>query len=102
MYAAVQELLRAGGGITLVLDGKVLDTLELPIAGIMSDRPADYVSEKLEGMYALATETLGVNRDLDPFMTLSFMALPVIPELKLTDMGLFDARNFEFVDIAVK
>lgn len=102
MYTAVKELIRVGGGVTLALDGRILETLELPIAGIMSDRSADFVSEKLEGMYALAIDSLGVNRDLDPFMTLSFMALPVIPELKLTDMGLFDARNFEFIDVAVK
>ncbi len=102
MYEAVQELIRVGGGVTMVLDGEVLETLELPIAGIMSDRSAAFVSEKLSRMYSLARETLGVNRELDPFMTLSFMALPVIPELKLTDMGLFDAREFKFVDISVK
>jgi len=102
MYAAVQELIRVGGGVTMVLDGGVLETLELPIAGIMSDRSADFLSEKLSRMYPIAIESLGVNPDLDPFMTLSFMALPVIPELKLTDMGLFDAREFRFVDISVK
>ncbi|MFW6362174.1 MAG: adenine deaminase C-terminal domain-containing protein, partial [Spirochaetota bacterium] len=47
-------------------------------------------------------EKLGVNKELDPFMTLSFLALPVIPELKLTDMGLFDTRSFTFTEVSVK
>ncbi len=101
IYTAVQELIRVGGGITMVLDGKVLDTLELPIAGLMSDRPAEYVSEKLARMEETAFDVLEINRELDPFMTLSFLALPVIPELKLTDMGLFDVRSFSFTDAAV-
>lgn len=102
MYAAVQELIKVGGGITMALDGQILETLELPIAGLMSDQSPEYVSNKLAKMYPIALETLGVNPQLDPFMTLSFMALPVIPELKLTDMGLFDARNFKFTEVEVR
>jgi adenine deaminase len=52
-------------------------------------------------MYETAFERLGVNRQLDPFMTLSFLALPVIPEIKVTDMGLFDARTFSFTEVGV-
>ena len=102
MYAAVQELIRVGGGITMALDGEVLATLELPIAGLMSDETPEYVSRKLSEMYPIAIEKLGVNKELDPFMTLSFLALPVIPELKLTDMGLFDTRSFSFTEVSVK
>ncbi|MCF7915980.1 MAG: adenine deaminase [Spirochaetaceae bacterium] len=102
MYAAVQELIRVGGGITMALDGEILATLELPIAGLMSDETPEYVSRKLSKMYPLAIEKLGVNNELDPFMTLSFLALPVIPELKLTDMGLFDTRSFSFTEVSVK
>lgn len=101
MYIAVQELIRVGGGITMALDGKILDTLELPIAGLMSDRSAEYVSEKLAEMQAAAFDILEIHRELDPFMALSFLALPVIPELKLTDMGLFDVRAFAFTDATV-
>ncbi|HDQ14934.1 MAG TPA: adenine deaminase [Sediminispirochaeta sp.] len=101
MSRAVEELIDMGGGITMVLDGQVLSSLALPIAGLMSDRSADFVAEQLARMYPIARETLGVNPVLDPFMTLSFMALPVIPELKLTDLGLFDARQFRFVGIEV-
>ncbi|MFO7850242.1 MAG: adenine deaminase [Spirochaetia bacterium] len=101
MYAAVQELIRVGGGITLVEGGEVLDTLPLPIAGLMSDRSIEEISGKLRSMYKTAFDRLGVNSLLDPFMTLSFLALPVIPELKLTDMGLFDARSFTFTEVSV-
>ncbi|MFO7848584.1 MAG: adenine deaminase [Spirochaetia bacterium] len=101
MYAAVQELIRVGGGITLAEGGEVLDTLPLPVAGLMSDRPIEEISGKLHSMYKTAFERLGVNSLLDPFMTLSFLALPVIPELKLTDMGLFDARSFTFTEVNV-
>jgi adenine deaminase len=102
LYAAIRELVRAGGGLTMVADGEVLDTLELPIAGLMTDRPLDELHGKLEQMYRTAFEELGVSQDLDPFMTLSFLALPVIPELKLTDMGLFDTRSFDFTDVAAE
>jgi adenine deaminase len=102
MYAAVQELIRVGGGITMALEGEILASLELPIAGLMSDESPEYVSRKLGEMYPLAINKLGVNEELDPFMTLSFLALPVIPELKLTDMGLFDTRSFSFTEVSVK
>jgi adenine deaminase len=102
LYAAINELVRAGGGLTMVADGEVLDTLELPIAGLMTDRPLDELHEKLARMYRIAFEELGVSRELDPFMTLSFLALPVIPELKLTDMGLFDTRSFDFTRVSAE
>ncbi len=101
MYKAVMELIRVNGGITLCSEGSILDTLELPIAGLMSGRPLNEVYKKIKEMHRTAFEILGVNRDLDPFMTLSFLALPVIPELKLTDKGLFDVRSFKFTDVSV-
>ena len=101
MYAAVMELVRTGGGITLVQNRKVLATLELPIAGLMSDQKAEFISDKLKEMSSLAFEKLGVNSELDPFMTLSFLSLPVIPELKLTDRGLFDVRSFTFTSLSI-
>ena len=101
MYSAVAELIKIGGGITLCSEGKILGTLHLPIAGLMSDKPLPEINEKLKEMNRTAYEVLKVNRDLDPFMTLAFMALPVIPELKLTDVGLFDVAEFRFTDISV-
>lgn len=102
MYIAAMEVKKASGGITIVSNGRVIDTLPLPIAGLMSDRNLTEVCVKLEGMINTAHEKLGVSRDYDPFMTLAFMALPVIPEIKLTDMGLFDVLNSRFIEIEGK
>ena len=98
MLLAVKEIKRVNGGYTVVSEGKVVDTLELPIAGLMSDRPAEYVEEKLKVMLEKAYG-LGVNSGIDPFVTLSFLALPVIPELRVTDLGLFDVSEFKFIEI---
>lgn len=102
MYTAAMEVKKASGGITIVSNGRVIDTLPLPIAGLMSDRNLAEVCVKLEGMINTAHEKLGVSRDYDPFMTLAFMALPVIPEIKLTDMGLFDVLSSRFIEIEEK
>ena len=100
MLAAASEIIRLGGGMCVAKGGTVLGSLALPIAGLMTNEPGDAVSSRLGELNRLAFDELGVNRSLDPFMTLSFLALPVIPELKLTDQGLFDVRRFEFVSIA--
>lgn len=101
MYDCANELIRIGGGITMYSNGKNLGTLPLPIAGLMSDKPLPEINEKLKEMNKTAYKELQVNKNLDPFMTLAFLALPVIPELKLTDVGLFDVTKFEFTDISV-
>ncbi len=101
IHAAARELIRVGGGVTLCREGKTLKTLPLPIAGLLTDEPLEEVARALEEMHQIAFETLGVNRSLDPFMTLSFLALPVIPELKLTDRGLFDVTRFAFTEVSV-
>jgi adenine deaminase len=98
MLLAVLEIKRVNGGYTLVSGGKVLDTLELPIAGLMSDQPAEYVVAKLKAILRKAYQ-LGINPDIDPFITLSFLALPVIPEIRVTDQGLFDVTEFKFIEI---
>lgn len=99
MLNAAEELVRCGGGMTLSKGGKILATLELPIAGLMSNRSGDEVNTELSEINRLAHTELSINADIDPFMTLSFLALPVIPELKLTDMGLFDVTANDFIDI---
>ncbi len=101
MHVAVKEIEKIQGGLVVVSKGKVLKKLELPIAGLMSDKPIEAVKEILGEMLKIAYDRLGVNRDLDPFMTLAFLALPVIPEIKVTDKGLFDVVNFKFIDISV-
>lgn len=96
MRLAVETLRDMGGGLTLIKQNEVIGSLALPIAGLMSDRPVQEVNDQLEKLKQKAYE-LGVSQDIDPFMTLQFMALPVIPELKITDIGLFDVTNFEFI-----
>lgn len=102
MLAAVADLEAMGGGVTLVKGGEVLARLALPIAGLMSDAPAAEVAGTLARMLELAHDELGVDRAVQPFMTLSFLSLPVIPELKLTDTGLFDVRSFAPVGVTAE
>lgn len=99
MFAAIKEVSRVGGGITICSNGKVIETLELPIAGLMSHLSMEDVSDKLSKMLKISYGELGINRDIQPFMTLAFLALPVIPEIKITDKGLFDVINFEFINV---
>jgi len=97
MAYAVQELIKQDGGIMLVKDLKILESMSLPIAGLMSDQSGEWVDEKLTSIHQTAHNILGISRDVEPIMTLCFMALPVIPEIKLTDMGLFDVTKFAFI-----
>ena len=85
--------------MAIVLGGKVLSAIALPIAGLMSDQPAAFVDAAMDDLYAKAHETLGVSPDVDVIMTLCFMSLPVIPKLKLLDTGLFDVERFDFVPV---
>lgn len=94
----IQEVKKLDGGIAISSQNKILETLSLPIGGIISDKSIDYVNEKLERMLEIAYNNLNVNKEIDPFMTLSFLALPVIPQLKLTDRGLFDVSKFDFIE----
>jgi adenine deaminase len=89
-----------GGGLVAVAGGKVAGQLPLPVAGLMSGEPLETVRRKMDSLLAAA-------RDLgsplhNPFMTLSFLALPVIPTLKLTDKGLVDVNKFDFVPLFVR
>lgn len=102
MLVAVDQIVAAGGGMCAVVDGAVMDTLELPIAGLMSNRTGEEVSTRMAALNRIAFDRLGVNRSIDPFMTLSFLALPVIPEIKLTDRGLFDVTLFDFIPLSVE
>lgn len=97
MLVAIEELKRVNGGYVVVSDGIVKGTLELPIAGLMSDKSSDYVVNTLNKMLKEA-EKLGINKNIDPFITLSFLALPVIPEIRITDKGLFDVTKFKFIE----
>lgn len=101
MLTAIKEVERLEGGIAVVQSGEV-HSLQLRIAGLMSDQPMEHVAEQLEVLLKIAHKKLHVNKKIDPFMTLSFLALPVIPDIKLTDKGLFDVIEFDFIDVEVK
>lgn len=100
MMMAVRELEKMQGGIVIVNEGQVLGSLALPLAGLMSDQDIHTVHAQLTLLHTIACE-LGVNPCYDPFMTLAFMSLPVIPSLKLTDKGLVDVDNFAFTQVSV-
>ncbi len=86
-----------GGGISIAKNGKIVHLLSLPYGGLMTDKSAKEVNEEYNRLLFIANK-LGVELE-DPFMTLSFMALPVIPHLKITDIGLVDTDNFKVISI---
>ena len=99
MTACAVRLQEIGGGIVVARDGAVRGELPLPVAGLLSDEPVEDVVARLEALQQLLREQ-GV-ADAAPFMTLSFLALSVIPALKITDRGLVDVERFELVPLAV-
>jgi adenine deaminase len=100
MHSAVARLAEIGGGQVAVLDGSVLAEVPLPLAGLMSDAPAAQVAGQIEVLNRAAAERLGTTVD-EPFMQLSFIALSVIPQLRLTDGGLVDVDRFAYVPVHV-
>jgi adenine deaminase len=97
MYVAAVELVKSQGGKVVVNAGKVLAKLPLPIAGLMSDKDFNFVMSKCSELNE-AAKSIGCTLE-DPFMTMGFLSLPVIPELKITDKGVFDTKTFDFADI---
>jgi len=99
MKAALNAVVKMGGGLAAASDGEILADLPLPIAGLMSRQPVKMVQKKLDKLTSVA-RAFGTSLS-DPFMTLSFLALPVIPELKITDKGLVDVSKFSIVPLFV-
>ena len=99
IFKVVAQINKMGGGLAVACDGQIIDVLELPIAGLLSPEPLEVVNEKLQ-ILNQKTYQLGCRLE-DPFMTISFLALPVIPRLKITDLGLVDVDKFEFVDLFI-
>jgi adenine deaminase len=97
MQAAVAAVVEMGGGKVVIADGEVRAACPLPIAGLMSDRPLEEVANQVEAL-TLAAHALGCTLS-DPLMTMSFLALAVIPDLKLTDLGLVDVNQFDLVPL---
>lgn len=96
IYIAIKEVERLGGGLVIAAEGNILSALPLPIAGLLSNEPLETVVNRLERLEKTATE-MGAKLD-SPFATLSFLALPVIPELRLTDKGLVDVIEFKLLE----
>jgi adenine deaminase len=99
MLAAVERLAEAGGGMVAVEDGETKALVELPIAGLLSDRPVAEVAEQVRALDR-AYADLGTTIEY-PFMMVSFLSLGVIPALRLTNRGLVDGREFALVDPVV-
>lgn len=99
MAMAVEKLVEQGGGIILVKDGAVINSMPMIVGGIMTDQTGEWVSERLTRIHEDAYVKLGISREVEPVMTLCFMSLAVIPELKLTDMGLFDVIESKFIPV---
>nr|BEL00840.1 adenine deaminase [Dehalococcoides mccartyi] len=95
LYTAIKELERINGGIALAVDGQVTASVSLPVAGLLSTKPLEEVVTELEEINNQVAK-LGCKLST-PFATLSFMALPVIPELRLTDLGLVDVKTFKLI-----
>jgi adenine deaminase len=99
MQVALREIEKIGGGITVVSKGKVIGTLPLEVGGLMTNEEDTVVEEKLQFLEE-EVRKLGVHDKVDdPFLTLAFLSLPVIPALKVTDQGLFDVAEFKLVGI---
>lgn len=99
MLAAVRRIIENNGGLAVAEGGNILAELPLPIAGLMSDSPLETVRNRVDALIHAARDLGAIVPD--PFMILSFLALPVIPELKLTDRGLFDVNRFQHVSLFV-
>jgi adenine deaminase len=98
LITCAAELERVGGGLALALNGQIIASLPLPLGGLMSDKSLAEVAAALDELRMKGTE-LGFTQDFDPFMTLAFMSLPVIPSLKLTARGLVDVQAFDYVPV---
>lgn len=98
MLFAAKELEKMHGGIIVVKDQTIIAKIQLEIGGLMTNRNYNEIKDDLENLHS-AIKIIAPDIDFNPFLTLSFLSLPVIPDLKITDKGLFDVVNFKFIDI---
>lgn len=101
MHLAVKRIKEINGGIVLVKNNAVIGEFSLPIGGLMSNEPLKEINSKLNELKNLAYQELKVKKSLDPFISLSFLALPVIPDIKITNRGLFHVSENTFVDLEI-
>ncbi|NMM62328.1 adenine deaminase [Clostridium sp. P21] len=100
MEVAVNSIIHNNGGIAFVSNGDLLEFLSLPIGGLITSENPLVVLDKITKLNIL-TRKFGIKKEIDPFLTLGFMALPVMPDIKITTKGLFDYYNFKFIDLFV-
>jgi len=101
MLCAINKIKDIGGGIVIAKDNRVIDYLQLAVGGLMSTENLEFVSNKISNLEKIARK-IGVSKDIeDPFLQLAFLSLTVIPELKLSDFGLFDVNNFRIIPLEV-
>ncbi|MCY8564781.1 adenine deaminase [Bacillus sonorensis] len=98
LLQAIETLKEIGGGLTVAKGGKELHSVALPIAGLLSDKPLEDVNDSLKVLHEALKQT-GFSGDFNPFLTLSFLALPVIPDMKMTTEGLFDVKAFTHIPV---
>ncbi|KXZ14792.1 adenosine deaminase [Bacillus nakamurai] len=98
LAAAINQLHNIGGGLAAVKNGELLHSVPLPIAGLLSDQSAEWVNDSL-GVLHEKLPLIGFTGDFNPFLTLSFLALPVIPDIKMTATGLFDVKAFQHIPL---
>ncbi|MCQ2489725.1 MAG: adenine deaminase, partial [Clostridia bacterium] len=100
MECVANYIREIGGGSAIALNGEIVASMPLPIAGLMTDKPADVIAEENEALRAKVRE-IGVNDNIEPFMNMAFVSLPVIPSLKMSTQGLVDVDHFSRVDLFV-
>ncbi|GAA0077268.1 adenine deaminase [Clostridium sp. CTA-5] len=98
MEIAVNSVISMGGGMAIVSKGKIVEELSLPIAGLMTYEKSKSVSEKIKSLNIKCSE-FGATKDMDIFLTLGFMSLPVIPEIRITARGIFDFKENKFINL---
>lgn len=101
MALAANHICKIGGGNAVALNGEIISDMPLPIAGLMTDAKAEKIAQMNDDIRQIV-HTLGVPEDVEPFMSMAFVSLPVIPNLKMTTKGLFDVNKFELVPLYVK
>ncbi|MGQ4669156.1 adenine deaminase C-terminal domain-containing protein, partial [Metabacillus halosaccharovorans] len=98
LLKAIDVLKAMGGGLVVVMDDEVIASLPLEISGLMTTAPFIQINESLKEIDKALVE-IGFSGNFNPFLTMSFLALPVIPELKLTDLGLFQVKDFKHIEV---
>lgn len=101
MFLAIQKLKQMQGGYIAAQDGRILADVPLPVCGLMSDQDGDFIQAKT-AQFMDAARIMGLSEEYDPFQTLSFLSLPVIPEARLTNRGIFDSIHFQYLSFAPK